>query len=250
MKLSNPISAVASLLCLIPASLALIATEWTVSNVPGTGLKDITFPLTIAEADHIEGYYFAQQFGFVGQNDVGYTGIQPRPDNGGQSVLHGVFSSFIAGTSTNDPNCTPGADGGPGVSCSVEWNGVYGRKYNFEVKTAGSNVWVGTAIDTVTRQRIRIGSYTLPAGTQGITGSQVGFVEWYPWNGYEPPNHCQRLPYQRTIFGNPTTTHSGSIGTQGLAYEYGDCVGDVAFNTSTVVGGISNNCGFRGQTGY
>jgi len=249
MKLSSTFTLVASLLSALPTAHALVSSSWSVTNVPSTGLTDITFPITIVEAGHISGYYFAQQFNFVGVTAVGYTGIQPRPDSGGKAVLHGVFSSFIAGTTTSDTNCRPGADSGAGVSCSVEWNGVYGRTYNFEVKTAGNRLWVGTAVDTVTGQRIHIGSYTLPAGSQGIKSGQAGFVEWYPWNGGEPPNHCALLPYQKTIFWNPSTTQAGSVGTQSLAYESGDCVGKVAFHTERVTEGVENNCGFPGQSG-
>ncbi|KAF7378419.1 Beta-glucan synthesis-associated [Mycena sanguinolenta] len=155
-----------SLASLILSGKALVGSEWSVTNVPSTGLKDITFPLTIVEADHISGYYFAQQYAFI-NSGIGYTGLQPRPDANGKPVLHGVFSSFIDGSTTTDKNCAPGADGGPGVSCSVEWNGVYGRRYDFEVKSNGSSVWTGTAIDTVTGARIHIGSYTVPASAGG-----------------------------------------------------------------------------------
>ncbi|KAJ7078724.1 hypothetical protein B0H15DRAFT_788729, partial [Mycena belliarum] len=164
-------------------------------------------------------------------------------------VLHGVFSSFVRGTTTTHKNCSPGADGGPGVSCAVEWNGVYNRTYDYEIQTSGSRLWVGTAVDTVTGARVQIGSWTLPAGSGGIRSSQAGFVEWYPWNGGEPPNHCARLPYQKTIFGNPRTSGAGSVGHQGLSHEYGDCVGQVAFHTEPVSSGVENNCGFRGATG-
>ncbi|KAJ7817761.1 hypothetical protein B0H14DRAFT_2841616 [Mycena olivaceomarginata] len=217
MKITASFLSVASVISLLPTAKALVGSSWTVTNVPSTGLTDITFPLTIVEADHISGYYFAQQFGFVNLADVGYTGLQPRPDQNGKPVLHGVFSSFVAGSTTTDSNCAAGADGGPGVSCSFEWNGVYGRTYDLEVKNNGSSLWVGTAIDT---------------------------------NGGEPANHCAKLPYQETVFGHPYTTHLGSVGTQSLAYEYGDCVGQVAFRTEELlIGGVENNCGFRGQTG-
>lgn len=229
--------------------LALVGIDWSVTNVPSTGLTDITFPITIVEADHISGYYFAQQFNFVGTSDVGYTGLQPRPNRKRRPVIHGVFSSFIPGTKTTDKNCHSGADGGPGVSCSFEWNGVYGRKYNMEVKTTGGRKWVGTAVDTVTGARIHVGSFTLPTGISGIQHKQGGFIEWYPWNSAIPPNHCARLPYCQVIFGNPQTTRLGSVGTQTLAHEYGDCVGKVAFSTARVARGVKANVGFRGQTG-
>jgi len=248
MKLSSSFTLVASLLSALPTAHALVGSSWSITNVPSTGLTDITFPITIVEAGRISGYYFAQQFHFVGVKEVGYTGIQPRPNSSGKAVLHGVFSSFVPNTTTSDANCKTGADGGAGVSCSVEWNGVYGRKYNFEIKTTGNRLWVGTAIDTVTGQSTHIGSYTLPEGSQGVKRSQAGFVEWYPWNSRKPSNHCALLSYQKTIFGNPNTTHAGSVGTQSLAYEYGDCVGKVAFHTEKVTGGVENNCGFSSQS--
>ncbi|KDR77793.1 hypothetical protein GALMADRAFT_224998 [Galerina marginata CBS 339.88] len=239
MKLSGSLTLVASLLSgILPTARALVGSSWSVTNVPASGLTDITFPITIIQADHISGYYFAQQFAFAGLNNaIGYTGIQPRPDHNGLAVLHGVFSSFVAGTTSSDPNCSNGADGGSGVSCAFEWNGVYGRTYNFEVKTTGNRLWVGTAVDTITGQRIHIGSFILPAGSQGIQSSQAGFVEWYPWNGGEPANHCARLPLQQTVFGNPTTTRAGSVGTQSVSFEYGDCVGQVAFQAGKITGG-------------
>ncbi|KAF9064243.1 hypothetical protein BDP27DRAFT_177277 [Rhodocollybia butyracea] len=250
MKASSSLSIIVSLTCLVPTTVALVGSSWSVTNVPPTGLSDITFPMTIVETDHISGYYFAQQFNFVGVEDVGYTGLQPRPDNNGKTVLHAVFSSFIPGSTTADKkNCSPGADGGAGVSCSVEWYGVYDRRYNLEVKTTGNRTWVGTVVDTVTGAHVHIGSFTLPDISGGILDSQGGFVEWYPWNGGEPPNHCAHLPYQKTIFGAPTTTNAGSVGTQDLSYEYGDCIGQVAFHTEDVADGVENNCGFQGQTG-
>ncbi|KAJ6530610.1 hypothetical protein B0H19DRAFT_1214436 [Mycena capillaripes] len=237
MKLSSTLFSVAPLVTLLPTVKALLGSSWSVTNVPNAGLTDITFPLRIVEADHISGYYYAQQFGFV-NSDIGYTGLQPRPDENG-IPLHQW---------TTDENCFAGADGGPGVSCSVEWNGVCGRTYDLEVNYNGSSVWVGTAVDTVTGERVHIGSYTVPAEAGGIRDSQEGFVEWYPWNVDVPPNHCAHLPYQKTVFGTPRTTHEGSVGTQGLGFEYGDCVGEAGFYTQEVDGGVENECGFRGQT--
>ncbi|KAK7039662.1 beta-glucan synthesis-associated [Favolaschia claudopus] len=175
------------------------AVHWSMTNVPSTGLMDITFPMAILEADHISGYYFAQQFDFTDPSAFGYTGLQPRPDRNGSTVLHAAFSSFTNGTTSTDANCHNGADGGPGVSCSVEWNGVYGRTYNLEVAyEPSSKNWVGSVIDTVTGQRVHMGSYKLPSGVGGIASSEVGFIEWYPWNVRVPPNHCAKLPYQKT----------------------------------------------------
>ncbi|PPR00962.1 hypothetical protein CVT26_015554 [Gymnopilus dilepis] len=199
---------------------------------PARGLRTI--------AVHDSRYYFSQEFSFVGLSDLGYTGIQPRKDSSGKAVLHGAFSSFIANTTTYDGHCHLGADGGPGVSCSVERNGVYNRTYNFEVKTTGENLWVGTAVDIVTGERIHIGSYTVPGPSQGINRSQLSFVEWYLWN--------TTIRQTVTIFGDPTTTHAGSVGKQKAFYEGDGCVGQAAFHSESVMDGAEVNCGFTGQS--
>ncbi|KAF7342297.1 Beta-glucan synthesis-associated [Mycena venus] len=240
MKVSSALVHVAPLATLLPPVKALVGSSWSITNVPCAGLTEITFPF-----DH--RYYFMPQSAFV-NSDVGYTNLQPRPDESGIPVLYGVFgSSFINGSTTTDENCFAGADGGPGVSCSVEWNGVYRRTYDLEVKYNGSSLWIGMA-DTVAGARVHIGSYTVPAEAGSIRDSQEGFVEWYPWNFDVPPNHCARLPYQKIIFGTLRSTHEGEVGTQGLAFEYGT-VGEVGFQTQQVDGGVDNECGFRGQTG-
>ena len=249
MKLYTSLASVASLISLFPTVTALaVQATWSVTNVPASGLTDITFPITIVDTERTAGYYMAENFGFVGADTSGYTGLQPRPDQGGKQVLHAAFSSFIDGTTTTDPNCSDGADGGPGVSCSVEWNGVYGRTYDLEVKYAGGQLWVGTAIDTVTQERTHIGSYKVPAGVKGIASNYEGipFVEYYYWNDGKPQHDCASLPYQKSIFGIPRTSHGGSVGSLELFAEYGDCAGKVAFHTERVASGVEVNCGFKG----
>ncbi|KAJ7899776.1 hypothetical protein B0H13DRAFT_1622602 [Mycena leptocephala] len=250
MKVSASLIYLATLVSALGMANGLSQSEWSMTNVPSAGRTDITFPITILKADHISGYYFAQMYAFVNSGRA-YIGIQPRPDASGRAVLHGTVSNFIAGSTPAHSNCHTGADGGDRVSCAVEWNGDYSHTYDFEVKRDADDplVWVGMAIDTVTGLRTHIGSYKLPAGAGGIQHNELGFVEWYPWNGYEPPNHCAKLPYQKTLFGNPRTTHEGSVGTQSLFYETGDCIGKVDFQTAKVTGGVENSCGFPGQTG-
>jgi hypothetical protein len=232
---------VATIASLLPAStLALVQIDWNVANVPSSGLKSITFPFSISQSPHKTGYYFAQQFNFVGQDNVGYAGLQPRPDANGRPVIHAVFSSFIAGTTTSDANCHPGADGGPGVSCAVEFTGPYSNSYALEIVNTGGTTWVGTCVDNTTGQRVHVGTFTLPSGTQGIRGNQVGFVEYYPWNNGQ--HECGSLPYTSVTFGNPLTpTGQGGLSN---AYETGDCVGKVAFKSSRTSADVQVQVGF------
>ncbi|KAF3386890.1 hypothetical protein F1880_001179 [Penicillium rolfsii] len=241
MKTPTTILRATLLSSIFQASSALVGLSWSVSNVPSNGLTDISFPISMPNAPHKSGYYFAQQFNFNGQSDVGYTGLQPRPDANGKSIIHGVFSSFIDGTTTTDANCSVGADGGPGVSCAVDVQATYDHGYLLEVQNTGGTTWTGTLVDSVSGTRTHIGSYTLPSGTGGIKGSQVGFVEYYPWNAGS--HACGDLPKTSVTFGAPIST-TGKSGSLDQPYEYGDCVGQVGFSTMQSGTGYEVTVGF------
>ncbi|KAG0045375.1 hypothetical protein BGZ83_009409 [Gryganskiella cystojenkinii] len=229
--------------CAPSLGFALIGINWSITNVPDGGLTNVAFPFSIAQAPHKSGYNFAQQFSFIGQQDFGYIGIQPRPDAGGEPVIHAVFSSFIAGTKTNDDNCTPGAQG-IGVSCDVEFSAAYADSYILKVQNTQGTTWSGTLVDTTTDKSVPIGVWTLPDGTGGIQKSQVGFVDYYPWNTGSPT--CSELPDTTVAFGVPTSTTSGRIGALSDAYEYGDCAGNVKFNNKrTSDQGVEISVGFK-----
>lgn len=233
------------ILTLLPAlTEALVGLDWSVKGAPSDGLKDITFPMTIADAPHKEGFYYAQQFGFHGINDIGYTGLQPRPDSdSGASIIHAVFSSFVPGSTSSDDNCSDGADGGEGVSCAVEIPAPYYRVYNLVVKNTHGTTWTGSLVDAQDGNSTHIGEYTLPDGAGGIKDSQVGFVEYYPWNG-QPSHTCDSLPATKGGFGNPSSSAKGVEGTVGKPYEYGDCEGKAGFKVQQVQSGYMVSVGF------
>ncbi|GIJ97964.1 hypothetical protein Aspvir_000072 [Aspergillus viridinutans] len=233
----------AVVLAIIPFTQALVGLSWSVSNTPSYGLKDITFPISMANAPHETGFYFAQQFSFNGLSEVGYTGLQPRPDASGSSIVHAVFSSFVAGTTSTDENCSDGADGGAGVSCGVEISAPYAPLYDLVVKNTGGTTWTATLVDTASGKSTHVGSYTLPSGAGGIKSSQVGFIEYYPWNAGS--HTCASLPYTNVTFGAPTTNTPGAgLGQLNKPYEYGDCVGKVNFNVRTTDQGYQVSVGF------
>ncbi|KAI8062583.1 hypothetical protein BC940DRAFT_308589 [Gongronella butleri] len=225
---------------------ALIGNSWSFATVPAGGLTDVTFPLAMPNAPHVAGFYFAQQYNFA-NNGLGYTGLQPRSDRNGKSIVHGVFSSFVKGSTTDDANCHSGADGGAGVSCAVEIEATYNTVYNLVVKSVGNNKWTGTLVDTKSQNKTHIGSYTLPAAGN-IEKSQVGFVEYYPWNAM-PSHACTDLPWTQAFFGNPTTTTAGaSKGTVGKPYIYGDCTTSAAnFTFTTDTSGFTASCGYANK---
>jgi hypothetical protein len=207
----------------------MVGIGWSVDKVPEEGLKEISFPMDISSAPQVSGFYFAQQFGFVNLKDVGYTGLQPRDKVNGLPVIHGVFSSFNAGTTSDDPNCSEGADGGPGVSCAVEIVSPYEHQYQLHIKNTEGTKWVGYLVDVVKGNSTQIGSYTLPAGSKGLQSSQMGFVELYKWNDKKEEHVCSDVPKQGVIFGAPIS--KGYSGAVSEPYEYGDCVGKSQFET-------------------
>lgn len=220
---------------------ANIGISWSIADVPSSGLKDITFPIAMPNVKHETGLYFAQQYGFVGADSVGYTGLQPRPDGPSGSVVHAVFSSFIAGTTSTDTEyCSDGADGGAGVSCAVEITAPYSHTYNLVVENTHGTTWTGTLVDAVLGNSTHIGTYTLPAGTGGIQSSQVGFLEYYLFNvaNADKNGECGTMPRADVTFGPPTTTTSDSgVGELGEPWAYGGCEEESNFKSTPVEGG-------------
>jgi hypothetical protein len=211
-----------------------ISISWRIPNAPTGGLTNITFPMTVGpETLHQSGTYFAMQFTFAGSCGA-YTGLQPRPDLNGHARLQGVFSSFHNGATSTDSHCSNGADGGPGVSCSTQFDAVYGHEYALTVQSTGNNTWTGTATDTVTGISNPIGQYTLPSGCGNIEASQGGFVEYY----LAIPS-CAQMPYIDVTFGGPSSSPSlmGSATSNG---EYGNatCLGNVNYKSYVVGSGV------------
>lgn len=234
----------AALAALAPqAVVCLVQSEWSFPNSPSGGLKDLAFEIYMGYAAHASGYYFAQQYSFNGISDVGYMGLQPRENLNGRNRLHAVFSTFQADSTTSDPSCHQGADGGPGVSCAVDLDADYSHIYQVVVEYNSDTTWSGKVVDTSSGQEIHIGTYTLPAGAGGIKSSQAGFVEYYPWNS--GTHSCGDLPKAGVTMYYPTTTTSGAgTGTIAKPYENGDCVGPVAFSVGQGSGAWNINVGF------
>ncbi|KAK3196270.1 hypothetical protein K4F52_000650 [Lecanicillium sp. MT-2017a] len=238
------IGVVAAIAPFLGVAQGLVGVNWNFPNDKSGGLNDVTFGFNMANAEHESGYYYAQQFNFDGVKDVGYTGVQPRADKNGKSIVHAVFSSFVAGTKSTSATCHDGADGGAGVSCALDFEGDYSHTYNNVIENVGGTTWRGTIVDTVTGTSRVIGEWTLPSGAGAMKTHQLGFVEYYPWNA-QPSHSCASLPKTQVAFYNPTSKTSGAgQGKVSKPYEYGDCKGEVAFSTSNISGGVTCQVGF------
>ncbi|ODV79532.1 uncharacterized protein CANTADRAFT_20839 [Suhomyces tanzawaensis NRRL Y-17324] len=137
--------------------------------------------------DKVEGYYYGTQFFFSGTNEVGYYGPQPRKEG---TTNHLTFSVFGYGPYSDHPNCYKSADGGPGVSCAVDFPWEYGKNYTTEVtRTAqnddGSNRWTGTLVDGETGEKlVTIGEYWTPKNYSLLQTGGNTFDELYAIDHY------------------------------------------------------------------
>ncbi|KJZ80328.1 hypothetical protein HIM_00178 [Hirsutella minnesotensis 3608] len=231
-------------------SLANVELEWRAPQGPADGLRDITFPMNIANAPHKKGFYFAQQFAMLNKDNgyrSAYIGLQPRDDVSKGPWFLAVFSSFTPGTKTNDPNCRQGADLKKGVSCAIAVPSDYKATYNFVVENVGGTTWNGTVVDTTTSKAVHIGSWTLPAGSKGIkTREGRAWTEYFPFNqAKNRPPKCASLPKTQVTFGNPTTKTPGA-GKLVLTWpsEYGDCSKKQGLTRSITKDGFQLDLGF------
>lgn len=127
------------------------------------------------------------------------------------------------------------------MSCSVEFSAPYANGFGLEIHNTQGTTWNGTVVDATTGEKVHIGSYTLPAGTKGIAKSQVGFVEYFPWNS--GMYTCGSLPYTSVVFGVPTTSMNGA-GSLSSANHYGDCVGKVPYESHKTAQWVEISVGF------
>ncbi|MFE4253952.1 DUF3472 domain-containing protein [Streptomyces sp. NPDC056910] len=176
--------------------------------------------------------FFAQAF-YLKNGQVGYMGLQPRP---GAADL-ALFSIFGAGTSTTNPNCTPGADGGEGVSCAITYPYQAGRQYRLKVQNLGGSTWEGIVYDTVTGTTTHIGSWTVSSSAGLLKPTGTLFVEYFL-----PVADCNSIPRAQAYFSNPQGNGSTYSGSYSSAVLLGPCKDKTSYSISgtgitTVTGG-------------
>ncbi|PHH60157.1 hypothetical protein CDD81_2075 [Ophiocordyceps australis] len=215
--------------------------NWTFDHNPTQGLDDLTFPISLVHTPQREGYYFAQQFNFVGISDIAYTGLQPRPNQ----TVHAAFSTFAKDSSSSHPNCRRGANNRPGTTCFLEISGDYSHLYNITVENTGADNWQGTLVDSATGERHVIGLFTLPPGSGKLKTFRDSFVEYY--RSDMPPNvPCENVPPAEVTFGNPTTTTEGAGRSRFIKWyqtQAWQCKGDIYFDVKNSSTGVTIKTG-------
>ncbi|MGW6404783.1 DUF3472 domain-containing protein [Streptomyces sp. NPDC055134] len=204
----------------------------SIAGAPSAGLSDISYHITVNGQPDTKSVFFAQAF-YLKNGQVGYMGLQPRP---GAADL-ALFSIFGAGTSTTDPNCTPGADGGEGVSCAITYPYQAGRQYRLKVQNIGGSTWEGIVYDTVTGTTTHIGSWTVSSSAGLLKPTGTLFVEYFL-----PVADCNSIPRAQAYFSNPQGNGSTYSGSYSSAVLLGPCKDKASYSISgtgitTVTGG-------------
>ncbi|EFY86265.1 hypothetical protein J3459_017525 [Metarhizium acridum] len=205
---------------------ALSHFEWSFPSLPPSRtLDDVTFPVSLAKAQHTKQYFLAYQFTFGTQNStqktlghMGYIGLQPQPDVEGRSRIRAVFSSFASDTNSSHPNCHAGADTDSpepptGMSCAVVYEGHYPHAYNLAVRKkypyctgrVECHTWAGSVIDTVTKKAIEIGVWTLPHENYDGIEANTGFIQ-----DFVGKPSCADMPRSEIYIKFPITSTPGA----------------------------------------
>lgn len=224
----------AGLLCLGTAGRTWASTPTTAwSTGSPTPVSELTLPLAVDSAPDAAGVYFAY-YTTLESGTRPYAGFQPEPvDAGGHHVLQAVFSSFNASATTTDAHCSPGADGGAGVSCAVRFAYTPGTTYALVLRrasvTGSTQLMTGDVVQSATGAAVaHIGSFGLPATSGRFKAADQGFIEPYLAAG------CSQ---QITVtYGHPVGTEAGTDHTGGLPTvtdpASGSCLGTTSQTTS------------------
>lgn len=162
--------------------------RWS-TGAPGP-VSQLKLPMTFHSAPNASGIYFAY-YTTLESGSRPYAGFQPKPlGDDGKPRLQAVFSSFHAEATTADTNCQYGADGGPGVSCAVQFAYKYNTTYTIILQRASASattqLMIGDVFNNSTGSMVaHIGSFRLPIAVGRFKPSDQGFLEPYQTAGCE-----------------------------------------------------------------
>ncbi|MCX8962858.1 hypothetical protein EHW66_13695 [Erwinia psidii] len=163
------------------------------------GYKVLSYPIKVMSGKKEQGFYYSQYVFFKhpgDQNAAYYMGIQPWGDN--QAKV--IFSVFGANVEKQDPKCTDEADHKNGSSCYAFMPFEYDVEYKFIAtlvsSTSSGNIWEGYAVNTVSNDARRIGSWKTPTAWGLLSGKSIGFIEHFL-----SIENCSLLPATSALFG-------------------------------------------------
>lgn len=161
------------------------------------GWSNLIFPMSIQRAPNQRSYFYAQQFQFMA-GAIGYIGARPWMGQNQLSLAFSVFGKEVKVVSK--ALCRPGADDGPGISCSKIVSYQPGKKFYLTVQKSPVHQlrWRGFFSRSRQGERILIGEWEVPKHWGNLLNHQRGFVEYYM-----PVTSCLQLPKTDVTFYPP-----------------------------------------------
>lgn len=226
---------------LLSAALAASPACWfqAKADIPATGFTKVSADFMFdSKTEKRSGYYAATQFALT-NGEAHYFGLQPR-DGDTNRITYLVFGpgTWVADTS----RCSPGADGGEGVSCKLEYPWRFDTWYRIELELVategGRHRWVGTLVEP-DGTRVYIALFYTSAG--GLTGRAAQWLEYYKYNGdKKTPETRGCQSYGKVFFKRPRFQGGGSHNYTGIINleVFDQCA--VAANTPNNRGGFTH----------
>ncbi len=238
-----------------------------VTKDPGNALDQYPIPQDVKGPDSVLGYYWANQFAFMGGRDNGvdgYIGIQtvgnistfdpanpnaPDPSRSVKKTKIAIFSIWDALDGRPGPAnsyCAPFCHEGSGWSCRVEYPWREGVKYCLRIwelldaeKPNEPEWWRGAIIDTATNQEAIIGDIRVPAEWSWLRKDASCFTECYSSivkqeigdEDHDKPNPrvCQYMPKAEVLIYPPQANNRSVVASTMTPQSYGKCAGVSAF---------------------
>ncbi len=228
---SATVAAATALLCVAMSTESWASTptmQWTTSAA--TPVTTLTLPMSVDAAPDAAGLYFAY-YTTLESGTRPYAGFQPKPvDASGNRTLQAIFSSFNANATTTDSHCTPGADGGAGISCAVRFAYTPGTMYALVLQrdyaSGPTQLMTGDVVETASGLPVaHIGSFELPSDSGRFKAADQGFIE-----PYVTPGCSQQVT---VTYGKPVGTEAGVDYTGGLPIVTDPASGSCLSTTST-----------------
>nr|QKT21524.1 putative DUF3472 protein [Vesanto virus] len=177
--------------------------------------------MTTDTTDMVRQHYYAYY------TPIGYTGFQPQ-SNGD---IRFVFSTFSRNTNPLASTCSPGADGGPGVSCAVRVSGISANEiFYIKISRVGEDaVFQGQVLHG--NKQYLIGKYSFDDASMVDKPSSIatGFVE-----NFISTNHmdscCDCPKTDAVVFAPFSTDSDGAYGQEMFVGQYGSTCSANAFN--------------------
>ncbi|CAN3500936.1 hypothetical protein DICA1_C16556 [Diutina catenulata] len=175
-----------------------------VDNPPAEGFETVTSTIKVDPKTYKDAAYYAANTHLFKDGASHYYGLQPFAS--GNKVFYSVFGEHTE--LVDKTRCSGGADGGAGVSCSMDYPWEMGVEYKFESKVTkkfddGRRLWNGTLIEP-SGKRVYIASWIVGKEKGNLTGVNTQWLEYWIFNGdgkTAATRNCQK--YGKATFGTP-----------------------------------------------